>query len=807
MDYRHNNDSLPEDVPNWVSELEWVQVPPNRSFSYPLSSGSSGTCRPNYTRRFGEGLSGKTILCFLAMRPTNSLINRYLDLIDPDQVLLNNMDYHLAYICMRGKNKLEDWSTIVHKDGTVYSDFSGKVEPFQYIIMVILILFLPLILLKVVPWEEEENKSSINVIMEEAKQYIFEGENEREIIDVKENGGNCIGDIRNLVLHDRDLMKCKILLEGNHQAQVSVTIQARKKPDVKLRWYERIFDMASNTEVMQWVWDSRISHQNVNVMKGHANDINEKAIVMNGHAKEISGTNRATSQKNGYKTEEYTVENDKLAEELDQIKAKFKFVVLDGSYPQLFGFRSLAVGKVGSSFGPIGTVFLTMLRRFLAIILSSCGAFILMGILDSVFFKETIRNLMEFRNEKVVEVRDLRIWNYFTHSGYSSESHMWNLTWEMLYYIMACYWFLSVLILSFPGITSLCIRYFQPSLYFGFFYVVTNPIRYASGLKLLHIYITQRLGLMFNPVFWRKFAAQAFGSDKIFGELSTKRIIKGIVSLICIPSFLPIVAIFPPLYSWSRKFWPQKTLFFLVSALSCTVLTYLIIISLNVYLHFFIFTISSLLFHYQVTVSVVSIIIGCLGFIISMRNQFKNAYLADKMLILEIVTEVHEAKLAQFEDVRTQVTKYNEKNPSHKIYVPELLWWWSWKNWPCIPKQFYRSTVAKIRPLGLERGKFTIKLCIMGVFIAFITTVMHALGMDHHDSAFDAVRMLITVIAVIGPSFIAKFYSDEEMAISLVQKRGIVRGEVEKFLAKNKLYYNYDFDMKLESECEKMNQV
>ena len=206
------------------------------------------------------------------------------------------------------------------------------------------------------------------------------------------------------------------------------------------------------------------------------------------------------------------------------------------------------------------------------------------------------------------------------------------------------------------------------------------------------------------------------------------------------------------------------------------------------------------------TIGVISIIIGSLGFVISMRNQFKNAYLADRMLILDVVKEVHEAKVLQFEEIRARVTRHNEESPDHKILVPELLWWWAWKNWPCIPKQLNSSLVLELLPLRHERAKFIVKVCIMGVFIAFIFTVMQALGMNDRNSAFDAVRMLITVVAVIGPSFIAKLHSNEEKAICLMQKRGIVQAEVDKFLLNNKTFYNYNFDLKLKSECNRTNQ-
>ena len=185
-----------------------------------------------------------------------------------------------------------------------------------------------------------------------------------------------------------------------------------------------------------------------------------------------------------------------------------------------------------------------------------------------------------------------------------------------------------------------------------------------------------------------------------------------------------------------------------------------------------------------------------------MRTQVNNAYLGDKMFILDVVTEVHGAKILEMEQARNRVIKYNEENPDSQIFVPELSWWWARKNWPCIPKQLFNAIILELRPLGNVRAKVLVKLCVMGIFIGFIFTVMQALGMNDNDSAFDAVRMLITVVAVIGPSFIAKLQSSEAKAIYLMQKRGLVKDVVEKFLKKNDTFYDYDFEVKLQNESE-----
>ena len=78
---------------------------------------------------------------------------------------------------------------------------------------------------------------------------------------------------------------------------------------------------------------------------------------------------------------------------------------------------------------------------------------------------------------------------------------------------------------------------------------------------------------------------------------------------------------FPPLYSWNRQYWPKAAIVFLLSSLSCGILGFLAVLSLEIYLRFFIFTVTSCIFHYQRTIGMISIIAGCLGFLASMQSQ------------------------------------------------------------------------------------------------------------------------------------------------------------------------------------------
>ena len=107
--------------------------------------------------------------------------------------------------------------------------------------------------------------------------------------------------------------------------------------------------------------------------------------------------------------------------------------------------------------------------------------------------------------------------------------------------------------------------------------------------------------------------------------------------------------------------------------------------------------------------------------------------------------------------------------------------------------QLYQDIVVRLRPLGSQRAKILLKVVIMGIFVAFIFTVMETLGMNKGNTVFDAMKMIITVAAVTVPALIAKVKSTVVSTVVLMQKRGAVNEEVEKFLRINKTYYKYDF--------------
>ena len=74
---------------------------------------------------------------------------------------------------------------------------------------------------------------------------------------------------------------------------------------------------------------------------------------------------------------------------------------------------------------------------------------------------------------------------------------------------------------------------------------------------------------------------------------------------------------------------------------------------------------------------------------------------------------------------------------------------------------------------------------------------MDTLGMNNFDSSFDAMQMILTVVAVTAPALIARFQTTQSKALLEDQKKGIVREVIDEFLKNDekekKCFYNYDF--------------
>ena len=126
------------------------------------------------------------------------------------------------------------------------------------------------------------------------------------------------------------------------------------------------------------------------------------------------------------------------------------------------------------------------------------------------------------------------------------------------------------------------------------------------------------------------------------------------------------------------------------------------------------------------------------------------------------------------------------------VVVPELYYWWAQLNFPCIPKPLYKNLVRELLPVGTERAKIFIKVVFMGVFVYYVITITDVLGMgDDDDSLFDLAKFVVTVLAVGMPSFIGNFQSDKVKEIKVLHKKGIIREEIERFLSRNKEFYDY----------------
>ena len=87
-------------------------------------------------------------------------------------------------------------------------------------------------------------------------------------------------------------------------------------------------------------------------------------------------------------------------------------------------------------------------------------------------------------------------------------------------------------------------------------------------------------------------------------------------------------------------------------------------------------------------------------------------------------------------------------------------------------------------PVGPERAKIVVRLCIMSVFVVFIHFVMTALRMSEEETAFGT-EAVVTLVAVIVPSMIANLQSAEERELEKERQTFRVKKIVEDFLAED----------------------
>ena len=752
------------------------------------ASESKPVCRQAFMRQFGLGLTSKSILCFQALRPLDP---RLLDYMDNRSDEIHGEEYRLGFICLFGKKKLEDFEKVLASHPhQVASDLTTSVSGFQLFIVTFLVLFFPLIVSNTVPWSADNAKvshQSINVILEEAKQILYEEEQDEEEDEANEFG---VVDDSPLEMIDRRLERCKnvrttVAVEKNDMVEGLITVLKKKKNIVQWKlenWCKLLFlsrDQVAQRIEWQWNIKNRISHS-IDVM-----------TKMNGKCSGDLDTNGGNSSKFCNRICDVNGSSGmKEKFEREQVKKKYNYVVLDSSTPRILGLRSLIAGRVGKNCKPAGRATLMILRRFIYTIFASGNAIILMAILDKTYFKDRIDRFMMFRNKHNVGISNLKYWNYLTNNEMKFSNKVMN--WDFFYVLVACFWTLSVLILCFPGVSWYFTESLYPSEYLGFFKINMKKSD-LTGMKRLYFGLTSRLAMPFYRTFWCTLRDKALERNPLTKKLSVRQIIRGFCSLTCVLSIVPIIAIFPPLYTWNKRYWPRAGLYFILSLATIITCISIIITTLYTYSYFIIFTTTSLLLQYQITVGYVSIIVGCIGFMGSMRSNIKNSYLGDKLFMLDIISEVHQAKILENEEQRNRILRHNEINPCQRIHVPELMWWWTRENWFCIPKLLYNDIVSKIRPVGRVRVKILVKISFLIIFISFIFTVMDALGMNDSQDAFDAVRMFITVLAVIVPTLIARLQCTQLDSINRIQRRGIVKEATERFLRKNEVFYHYDF--------------
>ena len=306
IDERHSAFRDPENVVFKLKEMEEEIV---------LDRGQEkDECASPKKRIFGASLSNKTILCFKAIRPSDPfLLTNY---TTNTSELIRNETYHLSQMCLRGKNKLQNWKLILALDQSLPRDLSTELEVFEWIIMILIILFLPLIVLKIMPWSEDIAKplsgGVVDAVMEEGKRVIFE---EQRLLDEK-------------MERDNDDSTKLSPINNNVQLEVRVddvvkgVITVEKKDQKDLSW-----------ESLSWanLFLCSFEGDNVDIVSASGGfDVNNKDEV----------------------------------KQFSWIEKRFQYIPLDTSTPFTFGFKLVFAGKIPKGFGRIGVAILTTFRRF-----------------------------------------------------------------------------------------------------------------------------------------------------------------------------------------------------------------------------------------------------------------------------------------------------------------------------------------------------------------------------------------------------------------------------------------------------------
>ena len=204
--------------------------------------------------------------------------------------------------------------------------------------------------------------------------------------------------------------------------------------------------------------------------------------------------------------------------------------------------------------------------------------------------------MYRFSVEHGVYVQGLEHWNHFTLPVWLSLDVKDKLGYHTrfdVYQLLFWFWCVVVLAYSLPGITACCIKYMYPSEYFGFYKIVPFRKRHLFGLDRVHAGLKKRLGFVFGKNFWLKFRKEVTENDSPW---------KGLCSLVCVFSSLPIVAIFPPLFSWHKI--KNRNVFLFVPVIVASVVTFFVLLlSLRIYFNFILFTIAAGMYHYEKTLT------------------------------------------------------------------------------------------------------------------------------------------------------------------------------------------------------------
>ena len=732
----------------------------------------------NKSHSFVKKLLMSSFLCFPAIRPVqNTKLSKrervytknginfgphqgdYLN--NQSSLVKSSAQYKWSYVCMVGNIvELYDYQDAIDLGVVEVGLLTDTLMPMTWVFRAFIIAFLPLIILRFLPWSDDvaipDYQRAINLLSDKAK-YVMCSENADEDQPTEI-------ELETIHSPQNELIR-------NHVAFCLMTENKNKG----------VMTMSKAGPQKTFDWSRKALIRELSSVSFEEN-FDEVRMDSKWETEEIND--------NGTEAEQNLT--------LEDIERKCSYLPIDSKVPSIFGVRNLVFGEVKSKHKIIALTF-TMLRTFIYIMLLSCGAIALMILLDYVFLYDTIQRIIKFSAKYGIIERHLWIWNFIP---------LWEVTFEegsLQFYqdfstFLAAIWVFSVFIYSIPALTRRCIKFVYPSEYVGFFRVVPFQKKHLFGLDRVRAGLTQRLGILFSKQVWFELKRQAFDPNPKTGKRSFLSILKGIISMLGFLSFFPIIAIIPSLYSWDKKFRPRNVfraiIFFVSLSVSGLIMCHLCYDSIDIYMKFLFFTAAGVVGRQSQTLAYIGVIGGLIGFILSIRSQINDAILTDKLFIYGILREHHEQIISE-EDIRKKREKvifYNRENPFQQVFVPELVLTGRCSPYPCIPKELYDKIVAIIRPKGRQRVEIMFKIVALGVFFAFIFTLITGVGLSG-GKMVGSMDMIITVAATVVPTLLAKLQSAQTLDIVSLKKREIVLSLVRKFLETNPNYYNFSPDL------------